>query len=1087
MPGLRVRQAAFRREPAVAAFSLFLRFVRLPFMNGPSLPATEKPRTLLVRGRLYEPAVGPRLKILLFVIFAATAVLGITGIYLVSIRLLEWWRAQTYTNQFTLWMFITHILVGLVIAVPFLAFGLIHYAKSRHRKNRLAVKLGLAVFACGIVVVVSGLALIQLEKLPQLPTGSVSRWVVWGLHFAAPILAVILYVLHRRAGPDINWKVGYVWGGGVAAFVAVVLVLQAQDPRKWGLVGPREGAKYFEPSKARTATGAFIPANALMMDTYCKKCHENIFNDHFHSAHKFSSFNNAPYRFSVRNTRKFGMERDGHPRASRWCAGCHDPVPFFSGAFDNPEFDDEKDATAHAGITCVVCHGITTINDTMGNGAYTIDEPEHYPWAYSDNPVLQWFNNQIIKAKPDFHKKTFLKPFHRGATLGSEFCSTCHKVSLPVELNHYKEFLRGQNHSDSYQLSGVSGHGARSFYYPPKAKTTCAECHMPLKASGDFGAKDFDNSGTRKVHDHLFPAANTGLTWLLSLEPKHAEHAAAFREAAQRHAEFLRGPEGAPNLRIDVFGLKAGGSVQARLVAPLRPELPRLKPGQTYLIEVVVRTLGVGHAFTQGTVDSNEVWVDFTARSGGKVIGRSGALSEPDESGALDEWAHRINVLMLDRNGNRVNRRNPEDIFTPLYDHQIPPGAGQVVHYRLEVPKDVAGPVELEAKVRYRKFDFEYMALVFGGEDKVPKLPIIDICSDRVELPVEGVAEKVPEQISPIKATWQRWNDYGIGLLLQRDMAGHKGELKQAEEVFTKLLSLGDKDAVPQGHVNRARVFIEEGRWNEAAQALDAAAKCTDPPAPWWTVAWLSGRASFETAGDAKALDEAIRKFEMVVDPANQDAARKFDFSKDYVVIGDLARALYQRAQMERNNPAARDPFLRKAIDEYNRVLALEPEDLDAHYGLHQCYRALGRAMPEVTLAEPETRTDEESLRSLSRTLRDAKEAKPQRLQAAARLAQALTELGNLKPDPTAPKRVRFDLMLAEVRPFFGVQEDPDLTAAAARVLDVLHREMHAILRPDDLAQNLATQKYRLAHPAADRAAEAIVIYPLNRKGAPGL
>ena len=50
----------------------------------------------------------------------------------------------------------------------------------------------------------------------------------------------------------------------------------------------------------------------------------------------------------------------------------------------------------------------------------------------------------------------------------------------------------------------------------------------------------------------------------------------------------------------------------------------------------------------------------------------------------MDEWAHFINVLMLDRDGNRINRRNPQDIFTPLYDHQIPPGPGQVVHYRLK-------------------------------------------------------------------------------------------------------------------------------------------------------------------------------------------------------------------------------------------------------------------------------------------------------------------------------------------------------------------------------------------------------------------
>ena len=53
----------------------------------------------------------------------------------------------------------------------------------------------------------------------------------------------------------------------------------------------------------------------------------------------------------------------------------------------------------------------------------------------------------------------------------------------------------------------------------------------------------------------------------------------------------------------------------------------------------------------------------------------------------MDPWAHFCNAYVLDRNGNRIDRRNVEDIFVPLYDHQIPPGAADVVHYRLRVPE----------------------------------------------------------------------------------------------------------------------------------------------------------------------------------------------------------------------------------------------------------------------------------------------------------------------------------------------------------------------------------------------------------------
>src|SRR5207245_8034768 len=149
---------------------------------------------------------------------------------------------------------------------------------------------------------------------------------------------------------------------------------------------------------------------------------------------------------------------------------------------------------------------------------------------------------------------------------------------------------------------------------------------------------------------------------------------------------------------------------------------------------------------------SNEIWVDFTASAGKRIIGRSGALSGPGDSGKVDEWSHFVNVHMLDRHGNRINRRNPQDIFTPLYDHQIPPGAAQVVHYLLQVPEDVRAPIELQAKLRYRKFDHEYMSLVHGDPGKVPPLPIVDICEDRLLLPVAGVAGGLPQQTAPIKA-----------------------------------------------------------------------------------------------------------------------------------------------------------------------------------------------------------------------------------------------------------------------------------------------------------------------------------------------
>ncbi|HJT79386.1 MAG TPA: multiheme c-type cytochrome, partial [Gemmataceae bacterium] len=1011
------------------------------------------------KGRLYVPAVGPRLKVLLFFIFFCVALLGATGAYLVFIRVMEAVRGQTYTNSFTISIFMAHILVGLALVVPFLVFGCTHLFLARHRKNRPAVRLGVILFVICIILGLSGVVLIQLAGMPQLPTGTVGRGVAYYLHVLLPLAAVAVYVLHRYAGPDIKWRWGAGWGLGVVGFVGVMAVMHFQHPKDWYLQGPKEGEVYFQPSLVRTNNGKFLSAQTMMMDDYCKKCHADIYNDWFHSAHHFSSFNNPAYLFSVRETRKVAMKRDGNTRASRWCAGCHDVVPFLSGAFDDPNYDDVNDPTSQAGITCVACHAITHIDSTVGNGAYTIEEPEQYPFATSSNPVLQWLNNQAIKAKPDFHKKTFLKPFHRTA----EFCSTCHKVSVPMALNHYKEFLRGQNHYDTFELSGAHN-GSRSFYYPPKGQENCAGCHMPLKASRDFGSHDFDGSGTRKVHNHIFPGGNTGLPWLLALDPKKQDSAEAFRKAAETQADFLRDGQ----LRIDLFGLREGPDIASPLKAPLRPELPRLKPGKSYLVEVVVRTLKLGHPFTQGTVDSNEVWVDFEARSGGRVIGKSGGMSGPDDTGRVDEWSHFINVLMLDFHGNRINRRNPQDIFTPLYNHQIPPGAGQVVHYRLDVPPDVKGPVELKVRLRYRKFDYEYMSLVYGGDAKVPKLPVIDLCSDHVTLPVEGGPD-VAAQESLIKPEdrWQRWNDYGIGLFLTAESDPKKAGLRQAEEAFRELDRLDAKPAHANARLNLARVFVADARYAEAEKALHDARELG---APWWTVAWFSGLVNLQNYH----FEEAAADFREILDPAKQPRDRKLDFTRDYVVIDRLGETLFNLAQEHANEPDRRDDYLRQAIEQLERTLQLEPEDLDAHFYLSKCYGWLGQEMPEAAGGEAaKIRGGENVLPDLARAFADRSVARELRLRRAETLAEEITAFGRA---PTKPNEPKLPKLLAVRRLCLDVYrngEDAGLRAAAAHVLGAVHREAHAIYKPDDNAADRAVSIYRGKHPAAAQASYA--------------
>jgi tetratricopeptide (TPR) repeat protein len=871
----------------------------------------------------YLRAVGPRLRKLLYLIFVLVAILFANSGYLSAITFMEWYTGETYQDFFYQRMFLIHLAVGLLLIVPLIVFGFAHMWISKDRRNRRAIRIGYALLVISLIVLASGLLLMRVSgfdlKAPY------TRNAVYWMHVASPLIAVWLYWLHRLAGPRIKWRVGLTFAGISAALVAILVVVQLQDPRKWNAVGPDSGTQYFEPSLARTSSGNFIPADAMMNDQYCLKCHADVHKQWSDSVHRFSSFNNPPYLASVSQTREVSLKRDGSVQASRWCAGCHDPVPFFSGAFDDPNFDMLKHPTANAGITCTVCHAITHVNSVRGNADYTIEEPLHYPFAFSENSVLQWVNNQLVKAKPSFHKKTFLKPLHFTA----EFCSTCHKVHLPKELNHYKEFLRGQNHYDPYLLSGVSGHSARSFYYPPKATDNCNKCHMPLVASDEFGAKLYDGATELSVHDHLFPSANTGIAWLYDKDL-----------IIKAHQEYLK-----DTLRVDIFGVHDGSEIDSPLIAPLRPQVPTLQPGKTYLLDTVIRTLKLGHLFTQGTVDSNEVWLDVKVTSGDRVIGRSGAL-DPSRGNEVDPWSHFVNVFMLDKDGNRIDRRNAQDIFTPLYNNQIPPGAASTVHYELRIPEDVTEPVRVELKLQYRKFDQTYMDFVAKqneklgqvirghqpGTDYVNQLPITTIATDVVTFPVEGadVSVENPERDIPL---WQRWNDYGIGLLLKG-----KGELRQAEAAFIEVEKLDRWD----GPLNLARVLFTEGRLDEAVEALNRADKYADVEGfPRWTWAWLSGIVNRQQG----RLEEAAKNLQSVLQDNTADMQKRgFDFSLDIEVINDHGLTLFDLGNLRdrQGKPEEAEQYFRDAVAQYQSTLMIDPENVDAHHGLDLLYKRLG-------------------------------------------------------------------------------------------------------------------------------------------------
>ena len=660
---------------------------------------------------------------------------------------------------------------------------------------------------------------------------------------------------------------------------------------------------HFFPASVETATGALIPTDFFLTSETCATsgCHPDIYRQWNESAHHFSSFNNQWYRKSI-----IYMQELNGIQSSKWCGGCHDPAILLNGVMDRPIRENLHTPAAQAGLACTACHSIERVKDTMGNSGYVIKYPPLHDIAASDNPIVRNLHNYLIRLDPEPHKKSFLKPFHRENT--AEFCSTCHKVHLDEPVNNFR-WIRGFDDYDQWQKSGVSHQGALSFYYPEKAKK-CVDCHMPLVDSTD--AANIDG----KVHNHRFPAANTALPFV----NQHPDQLKAVTEFLQNEV-----------VTLDLFA--DGRPIPSDGVEITRGEDPR--------IDVVVRTRGVGHRFPAGTIDAFDIWLEVKATDeNGKIVFWNGRIAAPDGNGPIDPSAHFYRGYMLDAHGNLINKRNAWAARTVLYSNTIPPGAADTVRYRLEIPPDSSKMLTLEAKLNYRKFNWWHTQWAYAGvrdpEDTdfqvdkgydngkwiwmgdtsdvagkikaIPNLPITVMASAKATLQVNPIdaIKKTPE----IANARERWNDYGIGLLLQ-------GDLKAAQAAFLKVTEI--EPTYLDGWVNIARCRIQEGDMQGAEAMLEKAFEIqrTLPP----------GNPHRAKVHYFYALvQEADGNYDTAIEHLQHAASQ---FPRDTRVRNKLGRIHFLKRNYE------------TALAEFQKTLTVDPEDLDAHYNMMRCYRAL--------------------------------------------------------------------------------------------------------------------------------------------------
>ena len=624
-------------------------------------------------------------------------VLGITGLFILS-------ASASRDNAWAWWL---HVITAFIVP----ALYVLHRLQSL--KNQPS-RSGFRRFTLTTLSLVAGLAVVHLltnRSVVLTPEAQLAR--EQGLHNGpgAPSRDVSMF----REGPFV--------------------------PR--GFIPPESP---FFPSAATTSSGGYLPSRIItrgdlgaaekieaeidaigfVKDTAigaetCRRCHQDIVQQWETSAHRFASFNNPFYEATIVEMREsdtlmnvwvekhlqqfpdFGPDGIGRAK-SKWCSGCHDPSLMLAGKMN--QVVDRRSPEAQAGLTCLACHAIDRVHDVTGNGNYNIADEQEDPYLFADSPsgtIGAFLHDAALKARPGVHMQQLQKGFFST----SEYCATCHKVSLDAPVNNYR-WLRGQDEYDNWHDSGVSLNASRTFYLPP-AKRVCQSCHMPPEAAplGDVAAKN------GVVRSHRFTAVNTALPFLRGDE-----------ETIKRIEDFLRNEK----LRVDIFALSSGESPQKTMALNNNPRT--LMAGEEVTVDVVVRNQGVGHTFPGGTNDSNEGWLEFSVQNElGNTLAISGYI---DEAGHLDPMAHVFKAVMVDGHSRPIRKRNAQDIRATVFANVIGPGTADIAHYTFTVPEELAGEkVILSARLLWRKFDRAYTEFAFNRNpegfkqfSEVPDLPI---------------------------------------------------------------------------------------------------------------------------------------------------------------------------------------------------------------------------------------------------------------------------------------------------------------------------------------------------------------------------
>jgi tetratricopeptide (TPR) repeat protein len=408
--------------------------------------------------------------------------------------------------------------------------------------------------------------------------------------------------------------------------------------------------------------------------------------------------------------------------------------------------------------------------------------------------------------------------------------------------------------------------------------TTCQNCHMTR--SPNILPDYGAKNGTFASHRWL--AGNTAVPFYYG-----------FDEQLQKTIDFLRSGK---YLNVDIFAIKKGGD--DKMIAPLGSVPFKLEPSNVIEAVVVIQNKNIGHSLIPEVRDLYEAWVEFQVQdANGNKIYHSGFI-KPD--GMLDERAHSFTNRPVDSSGEFVDNHRVFAIHSVAYDNTVQAGRSALVRYQFRLPADIKGPIEITARVNYRHLRQSYLNNVFGKDH--PLYPVVELAS---RTRVLNVGDNQPVQAdSHDNPDWMRWNNLGIGYLDQL-------QYSDAVDAFNEVVKLRSDYA--DAYTNIALTEIQWEKYDSARASLQRALALSPTSARALYYSALLERRAGHSDAELADLLEVVRQY-----PQSRDARRELGIT-------------YYRHDDNQH-----------AMEQFEALQAIDPDDLAAHYNLAILYRRAG-------------------------------------------------------------------------------------------------------------------------------------------------